>query len=57
MWKRWKGPARMHHEPSSMNSIIQDRHEAELICQKKNVEMVEIDSPYGKGLRGDETVK
>ena len=33
-----------------MNSLIQDRREAELICQKKNAEMVEIDSSCEKGL-------
>ena len=39
----------MHHEPDSMN-LAHSSPEAELICRKKNAEMVEIDSIYGKGL-------
>ena len=40
----------MNHEPSLIIQLIQDCHEAELICQKKNAKMVEIDSTCGKGL-------
>ena len=40
----------MHHKPSSINSAHSNHREAELICRKKNAEMVKIDFSCENGL-------